>query len=199
MNSPSDTPEQVTEVTVTSKVPVDDLPGTGSAATAPQHRWAGRSALIMPVMLIILGAFLLYGAFDMHVVGDDTIFGPRAVPLFAACACFVVAVLMAVSIVRNPELGDGPVDEDGNPAPGTVTNWNTLGVTFGAFVAFAILLEPAGWIISGAIVFWIVTVGFGNTAYVKNLLIGLAGSSIVEIVFGGLLGLNLPAGVFGMF
>ena len=61
------------------------------------------------------------------------------------------------------------------------------------------LLQPAGWIISEALVFWGLTVGLGNTRYVFNLLIGLAASSIMQLIFAGMLGLNLPAGVMGMF
>lgn len=81
----------------------------------------------------------------------------------------------------------------------THSDWRTTGFVLASFVLFAIILMPVGWILSGALVFWGITVGLGSTRYVANLLIGLALSSIVQLVFGGLLGLSLPAGIFGTF
>ncbi|WP_343913021.1 tripartite tricarboxylate transporter TctB family protein, partial [Ornithinicoccus hortensis] len=62
---------------------------------------------------------------------------------------------------------------------------------------FALILETVGWIISAALVFWGITIGLGNRRYLFNLLIGLAMSSIMQLVFSGMLGLSLPPGVMG--
>lgn len=160
---------------------------------------AGLSALVIPALLAALGVFLLVGNADMEIAGDSELFGPKAFPLATAVLCFVVAIALAITIVRHPEPAQGPVDEEGNPLPGAASNWRSLLITLGAFVMFAILLVPAGWIIAGAVAFWGITYGMGSTRYVPNLMVGLVLSSIVQIVFGGLLGLSLPAGVMGMF
>lgn len=172
-----------------------------AAAPPPvvRHRfWTGRGALIMPALLVILGVFLIFGILDMDVADDSEVFGPKAFPWITAGLCFLVATLLAVSIVRNPEIPDPTLDENGAPVP-VASNWRATGFTLGSFVMFAVLLIPAGWIIAGAVVFWGVTVGLGSTKYVANLLIGLAVSSIMQLVFVGLLGLNLPPGIMGMF
>ncbi|UXA18461.1 tripartite tricarboxylate transporter TctB family protein [Mycobacterium sp. SMC-4] len=155
----------------------------------PQHFWVGKSALVMPALLVVLGIFLVWGIFDMEVADDSEIFGPKAFPAITAGCCFVIAVLLTVSILRNPEVG----------GPDASSNWRSAGITIGSLVAFAVLLQPAGWIIAGAVVFWGVTVGLGSTRYVPNLLIGLGASSVMQLVFSGLLGLNLPPGVMGLF
>lgn len=167
--------------------------------TPPQHFWAGKSALIMPAMLVLLGLFLVYGILDMEIADDSEIFGPRAFPWITAGFCFLIAALLTVSIMRNPEVREPVLDQHGRPVRGPASNWRAAGITIGSFVAFAVLLMPAGWILAGAVVFWGVTVGLGSTKYFANLLIGLALSSIVQLVFGGLLGLTLPPGVMGMF
>lgn len=133
----------------------------------------------------------------MEVGGDSEMFGPKAFPLIAAIVSFVTAAGLIASIIRNPEVPEA-VDDDGNTLA-TYSNWRQTAIVLGSFVGFAIILMPAGWIISGALVFWGITIGLGSTAYLKNLLIGLALSSIVQLVFGGLLGISLPAGIFGMF
>lgn len=164
----------------------------------PQHRWAGRSALVVPAVLVAVGVFLVYGILDMQVTDDTELFGPKAFPSIVAGACFLVAVLLAVSIVRNPEVPEPHVDAGGRVDTGTVSNWRATGITVGSFVLFALLLQPVGWIVSAALVFWGVTVGLGSTRYVFNLLVGLAIASIMQLVFAGLLGLNLPPGIFGV-
>ncbi|WP_380169480.1 tripartite tricarboxylate transporter TctB family protein [Jannaschia sp. R86511] len=165
---------------------------------APAHRWAGRSALVVPALLVGLGVFLVYGVVDMEVTDDSELFGPTVFPTMVAVTCFVVAVLLAVSIVRDPEVPEPHLDADGEPVGGTVSNWRATGITVGSFVLFGLLLQPVGWIIAAALVFWGVTVGLGSTRYVFNLMVGLALSSVMQLVFAGLLGLNLPPGVFGV-
>ncbi|MEE2058800.1 tripartite tricarboxylate transporter TctB family protein [Rhodococcus artemisiae] len=177
----------------------DEHDTTLEPAPRPTGRWVGKSALIMPALLVVVGLFLVYGIVDMEIADDSEIFGPRSFPAIAAAFCFVIAALLTVSILRHPEIPDAPVDDNGQPISGPASNWRATGITIGSFVVFTVLLVPAGWIIAGAVVFWGVTVGLGSTKYVANLLIGLALSSIVQLVFGGLLGLTLPPGVMGLF
>ncbi len=161
--------------------------------------WTGKSALVMPGLLIALGLFLVYGIVDMEVADDSEIFGPKAFPMITAGFCFLIAALLTVSILRNPEIPEMATDGQGRRFATTGSNWRAAGITIGSFVAFAVLLIPAGWIVAGAIVFWGVTVGLGSTKYVQNLLIGLGLSSIMQLIFAGLLGLTLPPGVMGLF
>ncbi|CAJ1582402.1 tripartite tricarboxylate transporter TctB family protein [[Mycobacterium] wendilense] len=173
-------------------------PETTSTPRAPRYFWTGKSALVMPALLVALGCFLVYGIASMDVADDSEIFGPKAFPAITAGFCFLIAALLTWVILRNPEVAEPIRDEDGKIVARLTSNWRSTGLTVGSFVVFAVLLIPAGWIIAGAIVFWGVTVGLGSTQYVKNLLIGLAASSIMQLVFSGLLGLNLPPGVMGM-
>lgn len=172
---------------------------TAAPVLPPKRQWAGKSALVMPVLLLAFGGFLVYGIADMKVADDSEVFGPKAFPALTAAFCFVIAALLIVSILRNSEVPEPLVDEHGKPIGAMASNWRAAGITIGSFVVFAVLLIPAGWIIAGAVVFWGVTVGLGGTTYLRNLLIGLAMSSIVQLVFAGLLGLSLPPGVMGMF
>ncbi len=189
----------------TARPATDPLSATGLAAgppstppTTPAHAWAGRSALVVPAVLVVLGLFLVYGIVDMEVTEDTEIFGPKAFPTMVAVVCFAVAALLAVSILRHPDVPEPMVDADGQVVDGTISNWRATGITVGSFVLFGLLLVPVGWIVSAALVFWGVTVGLGSTRYVFNLLVGLALASVMQLVFAGLLGLSLPPGIFGV-
>lgn len=174
---------------------------TSTVPPAPdgtQHSfWTGRSGLVVPAIIAALGLFLIYGIYAMDVGDDDTLFGPRAFPWIAAVACFLVAALLAVQILRTPEVPEAMVEEDGSIRAGTHSNWPATLGALGSFIGFALILETVGWIIAAALVFWGLTVALGNRRYVFNLLVGLAMSSIMQLVFSGLLGLNLPSGVMG--
>ena len=147
----------------------DAAPDTGRTRTF----WSGKSALVMPGLLVALGLLLIFGIVDMELADDSELFGPRSFPAITAGFCFVIAALLAISIVRNPEVPEAELS----------SNWRSTGITIGSFVAFAVLLVPAGWIIAGAVVFWGVTVGLGSTRYVPNILIGLAASSVMHLTF----------------
>jgi len=126
----------------------DAAPDTGRTRTF----WSGKSALVMPGLLVALGLLLIFGIVDMELADDSELFGPRSFPAITAGFCFVIAALLAISIVRNPEVPEAELS----------SNWRSTGITIGSFVAFAVLLVPAGWIIAGAVVFWGVTVGLGS-------------------------------------
>lgn len=165
--------------------------------TGPHGFWTGRSGLVIPGVLFAVGIFLVYGISVMEVADDDELFGPKAFPWIAATACFVIGALLVVQILRHPDVPESMIDEDGNLREGTASNWPATAITVASFLGFALILETVGWIIAAALVFWGITIGMGNRRYVFNLLIGLALSSIMQLVFSGLLGLNLPPGVMG--
>lgn len=163
----------------------------------PHGFWTGRSGLVVPLVLFGLGLFLVYGVVVMEVADEGELFGPRAFPIIAAAACFIVAILLAIQIFNNPDVPESMIQEDGTIAEGTASNWPATAIAVGSFVGFALILETVGWIIAAGLVFWGLTIGLGNRRYLFNLLVGLAMSSIMQLVFSGLLGLNLPPGVMG--
>lgn len=180
-----------------------DAPEDSVTVTPPGSEragfWAGRSAFVVPATLFAVGIFLIVGIVNIDIVNADELFGPRAFPTIAAVICFVLGVLLVVDVIRNPEEPELIHDDDGQQINARTSNWRATGIAIGSFVLFAIVLLPAGWIIAGALAFWGITIGMGNTRYVFNLLLGLAISSIMQLVFGGMLGLTLPAGIFGLF
>ena len=160
--------------------------------TAHRGFWAGRAALLMPAVLVGIAVFLGVGVAQMEVAGSEELFGPKAFPLITIALLLVVAVLLTISIIRNPE-------EPGPDGENLSSNWRSVGIVVGTLVLFIALLETAGWIIAAALLFAGVAVGLGSRRY--GLLISgrLIISSLVQLVFVGLLGLSLPPGVFGLF
>jgi len=103
-----------------------------------------------------------------------------------------VALILTIDILRNPEQPTR-IGED------LSSNWRSVGIVVGTLVLFIALLETAGWIIAAAVLFTGVALGLGSTRYGLLIGVGFAISSSIQLIFVGLLGLSLPAGVFGRF
>ncbi len=74
------------------------------------------------------------------------------------------------------------------------SDWRALGTVLASLVACIVLLVPAGWIIAAAVLFWGVSYALGSRRPVFDLSIALVMSSVIQLIFGAALGLNLPAG-----
>ena len=83
----------------------------------------------------------------------------------------------------------------GNRARAIAVNFGLLMLTVGTVALFIALLEPLGWVLAGAFLFWGVSIGLGGRRYVFDAAVALLVSSAVQLVFSGGLGLTLPGGI----
>ncbi|MET0864620.1 MAG: tripartite tricarboxylate transporter TctB family protein [Nakamurella sp.] len=74
------------------------------------------------------------------------------------------------------------------------SDWRALGTVLVSLVLFIALLRPAGWIIAAALLFWGVSYALGARRPIFDASVALVMSSLIQLIFGAGLGLNLPAG-----
>jgi putative tricarboxylic transport membrane protein len=114
------------------------------------------------------------------------------VPLVVGGLLLVTGVLLFVDVLRGgrgePEGGED-VDLTGR------SDWKTIGVLVAAFVANALLIEPLGWPVSGAILFFGSALALGSRHYVRDLVISVVLSVGTWYLFVLGLGVSLPVGV----
>lgn len=97
--------------------------------------------------------------------------------------------------------------EETAPGPATAEaegrghiDWKTLGITTAGLVVFIFILEPIGWLISAAFLFWVLSWAFGSKRPLFDIGVAFIMSSGIQLAFGAGLGLALPAGFLeGMF
>ncbi|MEV0776365.1 tripartite tricarboxylate transporter TctB family protein [Streptomyces sp. NPDC050433] len=143
--------------------------------------------------LALLGVLVLIDATGIaNSTSSTDPVGPRTVPVLLGVLLLVIALAYSIDVARGgraePEAGE---DID-------LTNqidWRTVLLLIGAFVVNAVLIEPLGWVISGALLFWGTAFALGNRHYLRNLAIAMALSLITFYAFAIGLGVNLPAGV----
>ncbi|MFC9065717.1 tripartite tricarboxylate transporter TctB family protein [Streptomyces harbinensis] len=83
------------------------------------------------------------------------------------------------------------------PAYRTHTDWRSVGIIVGTFLLFTVALEPVGWLLSAALLFFGVAYALDGKRPVFDVSLSLAVSAVVQLAFSAGLGLNLPSGILG--
>ena len=91
------------------------------------------------------------------------------------------------------------MEETGDQQWRTFTDWQAVAWCIGGFLAFALTIELLGWILAAALLFWCVARGIGSRRPLFDASLALVVSSVIYLLFAMGLGLNLPAGVLGVF
>ena len=143
--------------------------------------------------LAVLGGLLLFDAARIgHATSSNDPVGPRPVPVIIGALLLLTAVLYAVDVARG---GVGHPEEGEDVDLSSGSDWKTLGLLAAFFVLNALLIQPLGWVISGAILFAGSAYALGNRHHVRGIAFGLALSLTTFYAFAIGLDVNLPAGV----
>jgi putative tricarboxylic transport membrane protein len=149
-----------------------------------------------------LGVALLLGAAGAVVIADaarivtpysrsDPV-GPKTLPFIVGGLLLVCAVMLAINVLRGGK-GEAEGGEDvdlSHPA-----DWKTVLPLAGAFIANILLIDWAGWVISGTVLFWGSVWALGGRNYIRDGLISVAMSLLTFYGFYLGLGIALPAGL----
>ena len=153
----------------------------------------GRSELGVALFLGALGLLVIVSAL---LLPESTIargpVGPAAVPVVVGGLLVVVSVFLAVDVLRG---GRGEPEGGEDIELGGGTDWRTVAIVAAAFLANALLIEPLGWPVSGAILFWGAAFALGSRHYIRDAAIAvvLGVGSWYLFVLG--LGISLPVGI----
>ena len=161
--------------------------------TSLSSRLKGRSELGVAALLGAVGALVLFDAARLVTpYSQSDPVGPKTVPIIVGALLLVSAVLLAVNVLRGVH-GEAEAGEDidlNHPS-----DWKTVLPLAGAFIANILLIDWAGWVISGTVLFWGSVWALGSRHYVRDGLISLALSLLTFYGFYLGLGIGLPAGL----
>jgi putative tricarboxylic transport membrane protein len=170
---------------------------------APLGFLAGRSELVLAGLVAAIGVYLTVGILTMDVPEGAKAPGPQFFPAIIAGAAFVLAALLAIQALRHPEppvaVTSATADDAGRRYR-THTDWKSLGIVLTAFLGFCLILEPLGWILSAAAMFWAMSYALGSRKRYLDPALALTFASFIQVAFSAGLGLALPAGILeGIF
>jgi putative tricarboxylic transport membrane protein len=158
-----------------------------------EHSELGVCALLALTGLLVLVDSLL--GTDAGSRSDPL--GPHAVPLVLGVLLLVLAVLLAVDVLRGGH-GEAEAGEDVDLA--VPADKRTVGMLAGVLIATALLIPILGWPLAGMGLFWGAAYTLGSRRPVADPLIAGGVSLATWIVFDPLLGVDLPGGpLMGLF
>ena len=162
------------------------------ATTAPV-RVRDRTQFGVCAALAVVGLVVIVDATRIGAAtsSNDPV-GPRALPFVIGAALILIAGFYALDVARG---GVGEAEAGEDVELGVPADWRTVGILAGAFAFNALLIEPLGWVISGALLFAISAFALGNRHHARGLAIGVALSLGTFYAFGIGLGVSLPAGI----
>jgi putative tricarboxylic transport membrane protein len=202
-------------MTTSSPAPPSDDTAAGTTAK-PQA--SGMAELVVPAILVAIAVFLMIGTANMVQPPSVQRPGPTFFPGIIIALLLVMAALSTVQTLRTvrarragllQDEQEAHLDADGDPIEeippdpppgrepwpvGAVTDWRAVLTVLGSLVAFMVLLRPVGWIVAAAVLFWGVAYALGSRRPIFDVSVALVMSSLIQLTFGYLLGLNLPAG-----
>ncbi|MFB7085015.1 tripartite tricarboxylate transporter TctB family protein [Streptomyces sp. NPDC056296] len=178
--------------TRTDSSPAPD-PTPAPSPAAQRRSWLrDHSELGVCVLLLALGVLVLTDALTMDVdITQRGPVGPKTVPIVVGIGLLVIAALLAVDVLRGGR-GEAEGGEDidlSEPA-----DWRTVLLLSGIFLGAAVLIEPVGFPVAGALLFWGAAFALGSRRLDRDPLIAAVLSLITYIVFDKLLGVPLPGG-----
>ncbi|MCU1436016.1 MAG: hypothetical protein JWR71_2741 [Pseudarthrobacter sp.] len=164
-----------------------------SSSPTLASRLKGRSELGVALLLGAAGALVIADAARIVTpYSQSDPVGPKTLPFIVGALLLVCAVLLAVNVIRGGQ-GEAEGGEDvdlTHPA-----DWKTVLPLVAAFIANILLIDWAGWVISGTVLFWGSVWALGGRNYIRDGLISLALSLLTFYGFYLGLGINLPAGL----
>lgn len=161
--------------------------------TTARRRAQGLSELGVALLLLALGIAVVVDAQGLHEgLGRNTAVGPRAVPFAVGGGLVLIALALAVDVLRGGR-GEPEGGEDVDLSHGS--DWPTMGLLALAFLANVLLIERAGWPVSGAVLFFGSAYALGSRRVVRDIALSVTLSVGTWYLFVLGLGINLPVGV----
>lgn len=163
-----------------------------TTATATTTQKGGRSEYGVALLLLVLGAWAIVDGLGITDTDSRGPVSARTMPIAVGLLLVAMAVLLVVDLLRGGR-GEAEGGEDVDLSHGS--DWRTIGLLVGSFVANALLIERVGWPISGAILFFGTTYALGARHYVRMALIAILLSVGSWYLFFLGLDIKLPVGL----
>ncbi|MEU1723551.1 tripartite tricarboxylate transporter TctB family protein [Actinomadura sp. ATCC 39365] len=156
-------------------------------------RW-WRPELGLAVVVLGLGVFVMVGTLDVSAAASQLGLGPRFFPMLVGGAMVLIGLFYVIDVLRG---GAGDPEESEDVDADAPTDWRSVGLVSGVFLAFAALLDVLGWVIGASLLFFGLSVVLGAEHKVRAAVVAVVLGVTTYLLFVKGLGVSLPAGPLG--
>ncbi|KID32153.1 Tripartite tricarboxylate transporter TctB family [Prauserella sp. Am3] len=186
-----------------------------TTTTTPRSPVGGRKArgeLIVAGTVAVIAVVVLVRTAAMDVPDNGSFLGPQFFPYVVGALLLVLSALLVVQHLRRApatetagtESADDEPADDGKGAAGgsesdtpPAIDWKPFGLVAATLVLHVVLLEPLGWLIAGAGLFFGISYALGGRNVLRDLGVAFVMSAVAQLAFSAGLGMALPAGILG--
>jgi putative tricarboxylic transport membrane protein len=142
--------------------------------------------MLVAVVVIALGFVVIWETQDVDA-------GPKQVGLVIGIAQVLAGVWYLTELLAHRRHSNSKAETANLVSCGT-TDWHRLAIVAFGLVAYAVLLERAGFIIASTILIVVIAFGLGSQRLLRDGLSAVLVSTIVFVTFDLALDVHLPAG-----
>jgi putative tricarboxylic transport membrane protein len=151
-----------------------------------------RPELGLALVVLVLGVLVVAGTLDVSAAASQLGLGPRFFPMLVGGAMVLIGAFYVADVLRG---GHADPEESEDVDAAAPTDWRSLGLVSGIFLAFAALLNTLGWIIGASLLFFGLSVALGAEHKVRAAGIAVAMGLGTYLLFVNGLGVTLPRGL----
>ena len=120
------------------------------AAPAGKRRW-WRPELGLALVVPALGVLVVLGTLDVSTAASQLGLGPRFFPMLVGGSMILVGLFYVADVLRG---GRGDPEESEDVDVDAPSDWRSVGLVSGVFLAFVAVLDVLGWIIAASLLFF---------------------------------------------
>jgi putative tricarboxylic transport membrane protein len=154
-------------------------------------RTSALATLVLGGVLLVLGIATVTQATRLSNNGNAV--GPATAPWAIGVLLLVVGALLALR--GRSEMADHSSGQDWHQT--SPHDWQRLGALLVALVAFAVVNPFLGYVVSATLLFGVTAIVLGAPARAKSFAYGFIVAAVVYLLFDVLIGITLPAAVWG--
>jgi len=155
-------------------------------------RASPKGQVAVSVSVLVLGALVLAGAWELPAGGGYAQVGPGVVPRIVGGALLFLGALLLREALTGGFRGLDEEAEVHQPM-----DWGAFAWITGGILLYGVLVERAGFVPSSMLLFIAVARSFTSRRWLSNAVVGLIVGSSIFTVFNYGLGLQLPPGILG--
>jgi putative tricarboxylic transport membrane protein len=144
---------------------------------------------LLSLGMVLLGAFVVWQGTLVKAATGHSGIGPGLFPILIGSGLSLIGLVLGWQALSGGWRG---MPDDEIALQGA--DWRAFGLISLAVLVHMVLIGWAGFIIASALLYALIARGFGSTRPARDIVIAIAISVLVFLLFTRGLGLNLPAG-----